>query len=90
MFPDHFLSVRNVGSRRVIERALHDLAPGVTEVHVSPAIDSDELRAMAPDWSGRVDDHDVVVAGSSTLRALARRSGVTFIGYRELRELQRS
>ncbi len=89
VFPDHFLAVRNVGSRRVIERALHDLAPGVTEVHVSPAVDSEELRAMASDWSGRVDDHDVVVAGSSTLRALASRSGVAFIGYRELREVQR-
>jgi predicted glycoside hydrolase/deacetylase ChbG (UPF0249 family) len=88
VFPDHFIAVRNVGSRRAIERALHDLAPGVTEVHVSPAVDSAELRAMAPDWSGRVDDHDVVT-GASTLRTLASRSGVTFIGYRELRDLQR-
>ena len=89
VFPDHFLQVRNVGSRRVIERALHDLPPGVTEVHVSPAVDSAELRAMATDWGGRVDDHDVVVAGSSTLRALASRAGVELIGYRELRQLQR-
>ena len=89
VFPDHFLAVRSIGSRRAIERALVDLAPGVTEVHVRPAIDTAELRALAPDWAGRVDDHDLVT-GHSTLRALAARAGVKFIGYRELRDLQRA
>ncbi len=89
VFPDHFLAVRTIGSRRAIERALVDLAPGVTEVHVRPAIDTAELRALAPDWAGRVDDHDLVT-GHSTLRALAARAGAAFIGYRELRELQRA
>ncbi len=89
IFPDHFLPVRAIGSRRAIERALVDLAPGVTEVHVRPAIDTAELRALAPDWAGRVDDHDLVT-GHSTLRALARRAGVVFVGYRELRDLQRA
>jgi predicted glycoside hydrolase/deacetylase ChbG (UPF0249 family) len=89
VFPDHFVPVRTTGSRRAIERALVDLAPGVTEVHVRPAIDTAELRALAPDWPGRVDDHDLVT-GHSTLRALATRAGVTFVGYRELRELQRA
>ena len=89
IFPDHFLPVRSTGSRRAIERALVDLAPGVTEVHVRPAIDTAELRALAPDWAGRVDDHDLVT-GHSTLGALARRAGVVFVGYRELRDLQRA
>ncbi len=89
VFPDHFLAVRSTGSRRAIERALVDLPPGVTEVHVRPAIDTAELRALAPDWAGRVDDHDLVT-GHSTLRALARRAGAAFVGYRELRELQRA
>jgi len=89
VFPDHFLPVRPTGSRRAVERALVDLAPGVTEVHVRPAIDTAELRALAPDWAGRVDDHDLVT-GHSTLRALAARAGVIFVGYRELRDLQRA
>jgi chitin disaccharide deacetylase len=89
VFPDHFLAVRSTGSRRAIERALVDLPPGVTEVHVRPAIDTAELRALAPDWAGRVDDHDLVT-GHSTLRALAQRAGAAFVGYRELRELQRA
>ncbi|MBV8159668.1 MAG: polysaccharide deacetylase family protein [Acidimicrobiia bacterium] len=89
LFPDHFLYVRGVGSRRAIERALADLRPGVTEVYVHPAVDTSELRAFAPDWAARVDDHDLVT-GHSTLRALTERAGATLIGYRELRDLQRA
>ena len=33
------------------------LAPGVTEVYLHPAIDTDELRASHPDWANRVEDH---------------------------------
>src|SRR5437763_4633405 len=88
LFPDHLLYVPGVGSRRAIERALADLRPGVTEVYVHPAVDTPELRAFAPDWAARVDDHDLIT-GHSTLRALAERAGATLIGYRELRDLQR-
>jgi len=89
LFPDHLLYVSGVGSRRAIERALADLRPGVTEVYVHPAVDTPELRAFAPDWAARVDDHDLIT-GHSTLRALAERAGATLIGYRELRDLQRA
>lgn len=89
VFPDHFLAVRRVGSRRAIESALLDLPPGVTELHVRPAVDAAELRALAPDWAGRVDDHDLVT-GHSSLRPLLHRAGATLIGYRELRDLQRA
>ena len=41
--------------------ALFDLRPGVTEVYVHPAADTPELRALAPDWAKRVDDHHLVV-----------------------------
>jgi predicted glycoside hydrolase/deacetylase ChbG (UPF0249 family) len=89
VFPDHFLFVRGVGSRRVIERALMELHPGVTEIYVHPAIDTAELRSLAPDWAARVDDHDLVT-GRTSLRSLAERAGVQFIGWRELRQLQRA
>ena len=71
MFPDHFLHVRGVGSRRAIERALVELRPGVTEVYVHPAVDTAELRSLAPDWAGRVDDHDLVT-GHTPLRVARR------------------
>jgi predicted glycoside hydrolase/deacetylase ChbG (UPF0249 family) len=89
VFPDHFVYVRGVGSRRAIERVLFDLRPGVTEVYVHPAVDTPELRAFAPDWAARVDDHDLVVR-DHTIRTLAERAGATLIGYRPLRDLQRA
>src|SRR5207249_5172522 len=88
LFPDHLIYVRGVGSRRAIERALADLRPGVTELYVHPAIDTAELRSLAPDWAGRVDDHDLLV-GRGGLRALAEKARVRFIGYRVLRDAQR-
>lgn len=90
MFPDHFVYVQGgVGSRRAIEQAVTELRPGVTEVYVHPAVDTPELRALAPDWANRVDDHDLVTRDSA-LRAMLDRAGVVRIGYRPLRELQRA
>ena len=79
---------RPSGRAAPIERALFDLRPGVTEVYVHPAVDSDELRASHPDWPGRVEDH-AFVCDDPSLPDLLDRAGVTLVGYRELRELQR-
>ena len=89
VFPDHLVLVRGVGSRHVIERVMGDLAPGVTEVFLHPAVDSGELRSSHPDWSSRVDDHDFLTADRS-LQAMAERVGVELIGYRPLRDLMRA
>jgi predicted glycoside hydrolase/deacetylase ChbG (UPF0249 family) len=88
--PDHVVRVnRTASARRVLDRLLGEIQPGVTEVVLRPALDSAELRAIAPDWPARVDDHDLALDGAS-LRSLARRIGVTTVGYRALRDLQRS
>ncbi len=87
MFPDHFVYT-NVGSRRAIEKALFNLRPGVTEVYLHPAIDTDELRASHPDWSSRVEDH-ASLTRDPAFRDLIDRAGATLIGYRALRDLQR-
>ncbi|MGV3760390.1 MAG: polysaccharide deacetylase family protein [Actinomycetota bacterium] len=89
VFPDHFVHVRGVGSRRTIEQVVTELRPGVTEVYVHPAVDTPELRALAGDWATRVDDHDLVT-NDSALRAMLDRAGVARIGYRPLRDLQRA
>jgi len=87
--PDHLVRVaRTSSSRRAIDRLLSDLRPGVTEVVLRPALDTAELRAVAPDWPARVDDADLATSGDA-LGALAARAGVTAIGYRELRDRQR-
>lgn len=90
VFPDHLIVPGpGGGSRRAIERAVFDLRPGVTEVLLHPAADTPELRALAPDWANRVDDHHLLTH-DSTFRAVLERSGIRRISFRELRELQRA
>lgn len=87
--PDHLVRVpRGRGARRALEQLLSDVPPGVTEVVLRPATDTAELRAVAPDWPARVDDY-ALASSDAWLRALAERAGVTLIGYRKLRDLQR-
>jgi hypothetical protein len=88
VFPDHLVALGNTNTRAMFERALHALEPGVTEIAAHPCVDTPELRALAPDWTHRVQDHQLLVADVE-IRRLAERAGVTFVGYRELRDLQR-
>jgi chitin disaccharide deacetylase len=87
--PDHVVPLRPGTSRRGLERLLHNLKPGVSEVRLRPAVDDAELRAWAPDWGSRVDDYDVLVA-NAVVQATVERSGAELIGYRTLRDLQRA
>jgi predicted glycoside hydrolase/deacetylase ChbG (UPF0249 family) len=88
LFTDFFVQT-HVGSRRSIEKVLFDLRPGVTEVYLHPAQDSDELRASHPDWANRVEDH-LMLTRDPAFVDLVERAGAILIGYRELRELQRA
>jgi hypothetical protein len=88
LFPDHFVFSPTVGSRQPALDALASLPEGVTEIYVHPAVDTPELRSFAPDWEGRVDDLSLVTESADFSDALAE-GGVTLIGYREIRDLQR-
>ena len=48
VFPDHFDHDWRAGSRDRVYAAIRDLQPGVTEIHVQPAIDTPEVRALSP------------------------------------------
>lgn len=87
--PDHMIYYSGVGGRTAFERLLEDVRPGVTEIFLHPATDHAELRALAPDWERRVDDHRLLAAEPQLREQLAA-AGVELIGWRELRELQRS
>jgi len=90
VFADHSRSVPGVGSRHLFERDLASLRPGVTEMHLQPAVESAELRSLAPDdWEARVDDHRMICAEYWVGEMIAA-AGATLIGYRPLRELARS
>ena len=87
VFPDHFDHDWRAGSRRRVVEALADLAPGVTEIHIQPAIDTPEVRALtevAPAW---IDD--LTIATDGTLAEAIEAAGAVAIGYRELRALMR-
>ena len=87
--PDYLIRVpRTRSTRSALDQLLSGLRPGVTEVVLRPAIDTPEIRAVAPDWAARVADHDLAMTDDS-LRVLRARPGVHVLGYRELRELQR-
>jgi chitin disaccharide deacetylase len=88
VFPDRVV-VCPPGAQRRVERLLFDLPPGVTEICLHPAIDNDELRAATADWAGRVEDHAYLCRDPS-LHDFVARAGAELIGWRELRELQRT
>ena len=89
IFPDHFVATATVGGRQAIETAIADLPPGVTELHVHPALDTPEQRAFDTSWAQRVDDHHLVCFDTHLPEVLAR-AGVERIGYRALRTLQQA
>ena len=88
VFPDHFDHDWRTGSRERVLTALANLAPGVTEIHVQPAIDTPEVRALGDVATGWIDD--LALATSDELRNAVVSSGATLIGYRELRDAMRA
>ena len=87
--PDHVVAApAGTESRPVVDAAITALAPGVTEIHVRPAVDAPELRALTPRWAAQVADAHLVTDDWVFRSALAR-AGVELIGFAELRRAQR-
>lgn len=89
LFPDHFDHDWRAGSRERVYRAIEGLQPGVTEIHVQPAIDTPEVRAITPSAAEWVDDYNLIT-GDARLRHLLDASGAILIGYRALRDAMRA
>jgi predicted glycoside hydrolase/deacetylase ChbG (UPF0249 family) len=88
IFPDHFDHDWRPGSRQRVDDALRNLQPGVTEIHIQPAIDTPEVRALTPHAQEWVEDLRLAVEDAE-IRALLDASGAVLIGYRQLRDLMR-
>ena len=88
VFPDHFDHDWRAGSADRVFAAIDDLRPGVTEIHVQPAIDTPEVRALGAYTQGWIDDLELVTGNA--LRDRLTSSGATLIGYRDLRDAMRS
>lgn len=87
VFPDHFDHDSRAGSRHRALDAINNLLPGVTEIHLQPAIDTEETRALGPEAEGWIDDLALLLSGE--LSSLAQAAGVHLIGYRSLRNVMR-
>jgi predicted glycoside hydrolase/deacetylase ChbG (UPF0249 family) len=70
------------------KRLLGALPSGLSYFILHPAMDTPELRAIAPDWPNRVADYEAFT--SPKLRDYVRNSGLHVIGYRTLRDLSRA
>jgi predicted glycoside hydrolase/deacetylase ChbG (UPF0249 family) len=88
-FPDYFNHDWRAGSRERVLGDLANLRPGITEIHVQPAIDTPEVRALGDVTLGWIEDHNFVV-NDPTLREAIEQSGAVMIGYREVRDAMRS
>jgi predicted glycoside hydrolase/deacetylase ChbG (UPF0249 family) len=89
VFPDHFDHDWRAGSRERVRETLADLAPGVTEIHVQPAIDTPEVRAMTPAAEAWIDDL-ALVTYDPLIPELLERAGAVTVGYEALRQAMRA
>lgn len=89
VFPDHFDHDWRAGSRERVLSAIASLQPGVTEIHVQPAIDTPEVRALGETATGWIDDLALITTDAE-LRTALTNSGAVLIGYRELRDVMRA
>ncbi|NWG20546.1 MAG: ChbG/HpnK family deacetylase [Chloroflexi bacterium] len=71
----------------VAKERLGGLKPGLSYFILHPAVDTPELRAIAPDWRARVADYQAFC--SAELRAWVRENGLQVIGWRALRDAMR-
>ncbi|MFK8024956.1 MAG: carbohydrate deacetylase [Ilumatobacter sp.] len=89
VFPDHFDHDWHAGSAHRVFASIDSLEPGVTEIHVQPAIDTPEVRAFAGSAAdGWIADLELTLGDE--LRERLADAGATMIGFRDLRDLMRS
>jgi predicted glycoside hydrolase/deacetylase ChbG (UPF0249 family) len=89
VFPDHFDHDWRAGSRERVRETLANLAAGVTEIHVQPAIDTPEVRAMTPAAEAWIDDL-ALVTYDPLIPELLDRAGAVTVGYDALRQAMRA
>jgi len=88
IFPDFFDHDWRAGSRQRVLDAIEQLPPGVTELHLQPAVDTPEVRALTTDAAGWIDDHQFLL--EPQVQQVLESADVHLIGYRELRSAMRS
>lgn len=88
LFPDQTVAAGPGDVNAIVRNCVEHLEPGVTELVFLPADDTPELRAMSEEWQTYA-DQAAVLSKESGLADFVLSSGVTLIGYKELRDTQR-
>ena len=90
LFPDWTRELSEGGYeayRKEILRQWTAIPDGVTETFLHPALETDELKAITPNWFQRVWEYNLM--NDPETHAYLAANGVTMISYRELRELKK-
>jgi predicted glycoside hydrolase/deacetylase ChbG (UPF0249 family) len=72
----------------LVKRILGQVPTGLSHFIIHPALDTPELRAICPDWKGRVANYQAFM--STELKTFIQDTGIHLIGYRALRDALRN
>lgn len=93
VFPDYFvydeLKDEKNNVRAFWLNIVKNLKPGVTELYIHAALPTDEMKAISGSWSTRAEEFEVF-ARDEEMKRLVADEKIILIGYRPLRDLQRS
>ncbi len=69
----------------LFKQLVEQLPAGITHFLMHPALDTPELRAIAPDWPSRVANCKLFI--NHDIRSILKQAGVQPIGYRDLKAI---
>lgn len=87
-FPDQVVQLRQGDLGKAFTEVLENLPAGITEILLHPAMDTDEQRALDPNWSHAQKEHQLA-SHNATTRELLATSDAVLINYDLLRQAQR-
>ncbi len=90
VFPDYLIHDQKRDgetTRKYWKRIVTELEPGVTELYIHPARESDALKRMTNHWKARVDEYGLFT-NDPEMVSLLEENEVILIGWRALRDLQ--
>jgi predicted glycoside hydrolase/deacetylase ChbG (UPF0249 family) len=70
------------------KKIFSEIPVGISHFIIHPSVDTSELRAICPDWKGRVANYTTFMLPA--LKAFIKEAGVQLIGYRAVREALRN
>ncbi|MCY4258372.1 MAG: ChbG/HpnK family deacetylase [bacterium] len=85
--PDHSVNIGTTAIRQNLENLLENLETQVTEIVLSPALDTPELREMGPGWLQRVEQY-LLLAHDEWLPNAIAKSGAQLFSFADLRQAQ--